>query len=101
MGETTKKLPERRITPFKVWVDRDSGAILEDAHGRPVAFFGRHPDGAPATDEAERVVEAFKILDELQQCSPYPDFEDAKGGCYFCGEQGKHDKRCLYRRAQE
>jgi hypothetical protein len=94
-------LPERRITPFKKYQLADAGAVVEDALGRDVAYFGFHPDGSACMDEAERFVDAMKILAELVEFHPCPDFEDADGSCYFCGtKDGTHLTTCIWLRAK-
>ncbi|MGA8147245.1 MAG: hypothetical protein WB870_06655 [Gallionellaceae bacterium] len=52
-------IPEVRQTPFTSYVDSAMGACVEDVHGRLLAAFGYHPDGTPATDEAERTCKAL------------------------------------------
>jgi len=60
-------LPETRQSPFRICVDRDMGATLEDCHGRLFCVFGYHPDGQPATDEAQRVMDALHYVEIMSK----------------------------------
>lgn len=63
MSEAT--ITEKRVLPFKSYVDPDMGACVEDAHGRLVAAFGFHPDRSPANDEAGLVCAAVNCHQDL------------------------------------
>ena len=58
-------IPERRDSPFRIYVDSAMGATLEDCHGRLFCVFCFHPDGKPATDEAQRVMDALHYAEVM------------------------------------
>jgi hypothetical protein len=60
----------------------------------------RGADAVPLSWQ-QRAEQLAKYFVELAEFSPYPDFEDADGSCYFCGEKNEHSKTCLWKLADD